>query len=353
MKLYHLIRQLVLESLGQYRNHPSVLMWSMANESQWGPIWDSIRTELNILDPTRPVSFHDQAYGGYNNNGSSSVQIANFHYPGPGGPEVARNFDRPLLFGEYCHLNCYNRTETTADPGVREDWGRGLESMFENMYNSRGNLGGAIWSGIDDIFYLPGGNAVGYGEWGPIDGWRRPKPEYWHLKKSYSPVRIGIKYLPVPAPGQPVRLAVENRNLFSNLNEMDIRWKLNNKAGAASVWAEPGQTGLMVIQPEREVGEGDTLKIEIWSPQKFLVDTYVIRFGIPSAKNSASFLGSQPASLFKEGKLLKVKSGDFIWVFDGETGKLMEAGQNTNRQSSLADAAANLRTVCYRLQTGY
>jgi hypothetical protein len=327
MKLYHLIRQQVLESLGQYRNHPSVLMWSMANESQWGPIWDSIRKELNLLDPTRPVSFHDQAYGGYNNNGSSSVQVANFHYPGPAGPEMARNFERPLLFGEYCHLNCYNRQETVTDPGVRDDWGRGLESMFENMYNSRGNLGGAIWSGIDDIFYLPGGKAVGYGEWGPIDGWRRPKPEYWHLKKTYSPVKIGVKTLPLPAPGKPVRVAVENRNLFSNLNELDIRWRINSQSGAASVWAEPGQTGVMVIYPDKPLNQGDLLEIQVWSPQKFLVDSYIVRLGQQTDRSTGKFLGAGLPSLKQEGGYITVTAGNFVWVFDSGKGRLIEAGQ--------------------------
>jgi hypothetical protein len=240
---------------------------------------------------------------------------------------MARNYNRPLLFGEYCHLNCYNRQEIAADPGVRDDWGRGLESMWENMYHSRGNLGGAIWSGIDDVFYLPEGRAVGYGEWGPIDGWRRPKPEYWHLKKTYSPVKIGVTSLNLPPAGQPLLIPVENRCLFTNLNEMEFLWKSGNEKGKSVVRADPGQTGLLKIQPSAGFSGGDELEISVYSPQDFLVDSYRITIGKPAEsagmpRNQAS----KPELLIQGDRIMVIQSG-CQWIFDAKTGNLIEAGR--------------------------
>ncbi|MFO7616767.1 MAG: glycoside hydrolase family 2 TIM barrel-domain containing protein [Bacteroidales bacterium] len=325
-KLYHLIRQQVLESVAHYRNHPSILIWSMANESAWGPIWDTILKEVNSIDPTRPVSFHDQSYGGYNNFGSKAVQIANFHYPGPAGPERARKNQRPMLFGEYCHLNCYNRQELSADPGIRDSWGRGLESMWENMFHSAGILGGAIWSGVDDVFYLNSGNAVGYGEWGPIDGWRRQKPEYWHLKKSYSPVRIFIPFLDVPRAGQPIRIPVENRHQFTNLSEMDFVWKLGAAKGRVTVEAEPGQTGLLVLNPQYPVHQDDELEIEVWSPQKYMVDKYRIGFN-PLADHPVRPTSRTKPELVIQGDRVMVSAAGFEYGLDARTGRILAWGQ--------------------------
>ena len=93
------------ETILFYRNHPGIILWSMANESGWSELWAEVHKTADLLDGTRPKTFHDQAYGQYNNYGSSSMPIANIHYPGPKGPGIAATFERPLLFGEYCHLN--------------------------------------------------------------------------------------------------------------------------------------------------------------------------------------------------------------------------------------------------------
>jgi len=330
LNLLPLISQEVFETIAQYRNHPSILIWSMANESAWGPIWERILAEVNRIDPSRPVSFHDQAYGGFNNGGSTACQIANIHYPGPQGPDVGRKFDRPLLFGEYAHLNCYNRREIAADPGVRDDWGRGLEPMVENMYNSSGCLGGAIWSGIDDAFFLPSGKLVGYGEWGPIDGWRRPKPEYWHMKKAYSPVKIFVNNLLLPAKGQPIMIPIQNRYLFTNLGEVAFRWKLGGQQGVTTVRAEPGETGVLEIFPSKPAENGDELEISIYGPQKYIVDQYKIKLGTSlSEKIQMPRVNGNP-ELVIQGNQVMLKCGKSELAISASNGKIVSLSFSNN-----------------------
>ncbi|MGE8377835.1 MAG: glycoside hydrolase family 2 protein, partial [Sphingobacterium sp.] len=99
------------------RQHPSVLFWSLGNESHWSPLWAEINHRVKTLDPTRPTSFHDQTWGGFN-NGGSKADIANYHYPGINGPSATDTMKRPTLFGEYAHLSTYNRRELLTDPGI-------------------------------------------------------------------------------------------------------------------------------------------------------------------------------------------------------------------------------------------
>ncbi len=323
--LYEYLQQVAGEVIAFYRNHPSVTIWSMANESAWGPNWERLLKFYQETDPARPVSFHDQAYGGYNNYGSKEVPIAVYHYPGPEGDRVADTFSRPLLFGEYCHINCYNRREIAADPGVRDDWGRGFKNMWDKVYISSGGLGGAIWAGIDDVFYMPDGKAVGYGEWGVIDGWRRKKPEYYHMKKTYAPVRIINKQVevPVPAPGEPLKLEVENRFDFTNLKECRIIWELGGKKGNVKIDLPPKSAGILRIKPGEENLNGKILYVSTFSPQGFLVDKTAItigqRTGIPEPFKRVE-AGS--ISLDSTANDYTIKGDHFSWQIERQTGRI-------------------------------
>jgi len=273
-KYYPYVLQANMETIHFYRNHPSILFWSMANESYWNKEFAQVLEYIKKADPTRPSTFHDQAYGGFNNQGSNS-SIANIHYPGPNGYKVAAKSERPMIYGEYCHLNVYNRSELVTDPGVRSDWALALSPTWDNMYKTKGVLGGSIWSGIDDIFQLPNGNAVGYGAWGPIDGWRRPKPEYWDMKKIYSPIRVHTSSL---SPSNELVLEVENRYTFTNFNELQICWRYGKEQGISFVNMEAGDSGKIQIKIANPQ-DANELYISFNDSRGFIADEYVIPVG--------------------------------------------------------------------------
>lgn len=273
-KYFPYMLQANMETIQFYRNHPSIIFWSAANESYWNYNTAKLMEYVKKADTTRPNAFHDQAYGGFNNQGSTA-SIANIHYPGPNGYKKAGDFDKPLIYGEYCHLNVYNRRELITDPGVRNDWAMALAPTWENMYYTKGILGGAIWSGVDDIFQMPNGDAVGYGPWGPIDVWRRPKPEYWHVKKIYSPIRVLTKELEAT---NTLELEIENRYTYLNLEKSKVVWKYGDETGIIFPDIEPGKKGNITIAIQKIV-PNQSLRIAFNDPRGFLADEYVIPVG--------------------------------------------------------------------------
>ena len=314
---YPYILQANMETIHFYRNHPSVLFWSMANESYWNKEFAQIQEYVAKADPTRPHTFHDQAYGGFNNQGSTAP-IANIHYPGPDGYKVAAQSERPMTYGEYCHLNVYNRSELVTDPGIRSDWALALAPTWENMYHTKGVLGGSIWSGIDDIFQMPDGNAVGYGPWGPIDGWRRPKPEYWDMKKIYSPVRVHTREL---APGRKLTVMLENRYTYLNMNEVKIAYRYGDEKGIVSAAIPPagkGEISIAIEHPEK----ANELYLSFTDPRGFVVDEYLIPVG-KQVQNELPDWAELPTKLKTSGDRFIITGKKFVCEISRTNGQIL------------------------------
>lgn len=321
-KYYPYVLQANMETIHFYRNHPSVIFWSEANESYWNKEFAQIHEYVKRADPTRPSTFHDQAYGGFNNQGSTT-SIANIHYPGPNGYKTAAESKRPMVYGEYCHLNVYNRSELVTDPGIRSDWALALAPTWENMYKTKGVLGGSIWSGIDDIFQLPDGSAVGYGPWGPIDGWRRPKPEYWDMKKIYSPIRVHTTSL---SPANELVLEVENRYTFTNFNELEINWRYGKESGTSFANLAPGKEGQLTInitKPE----DANELYLSFKDRRGFIADEYTIPVGKQS-QNELSALASIPTKLDSKKDKFIITGKDFICEVSRINGQIITLKKN-------------------------
>jgi beta-galactosidase len=316
------------EMIERDRSHPSVIMWSLANESYWGRNFQKQLEYARQEDPTRPTIF---SYPITIPNGHPGVDIWSLHYASwnanPADRQdnfsvgMAWNHSLPVLHDEYAHLPCYDHPELRRDPGVHDFWGESVKRFWESIYTTPGALGGALWAGIDEISITPQGYR-GW-EWGIYDGWRRHKPEYWLTQKAYSPIRVDEQPLPNPGAGRSLALSVRNWFSHTNLNEIKVRWQVGTQAGSLpGPDAAPGQTGILTI-PARQWADGDVLNLQFYRLGDILVDEYNLPVGAVDHQPATPH-GPAP-EIHEDAGTLTLARPAFSLVFSKKTG-LIEKG---------------------------
>ncbi|WP_369800087.1 glycoside hydrolase family 2 protein [Agromyces sp. Leaf222] len=199
------------EMIERDRNHPSVLIWSIGNESTWG---ENFRRSFELAvesDPSRPVIM---SFAG------GPEHVISSHYPAYG--EDLGSTGRPVLHDEVVHLPVYQSGDLRRDPGIHADWAASLNDFMVRLYAADGGLGIAIWSGIDEQFALPGGT-VGFGPWGILDIWRRRKPEWWAVRSAFSPVQFAFGS--IREDGSDLEIPVVNHHSRTGLADFDLVWR--------------------------------------------------------------------------------------------------------------------------------
>lgn len=322
-----------IDNVMSYKKHPSVIFWSLGNESRWSDLWVEVNKVVKGLDKTRPTSFHDQTWGGFNNAGSKA-DIANYHYPGITGPAATDTMSRPTLFGEYAHLSTYNRRELLTDPGVREAFNAGMVTFFDSIYVHKGNLGGAIWSGIDDTFHLPDGRIVGYGPWGPVDGWRREKPEFYGMKKAYSPVKI---FNPRPT-DKGIALTVANRYDFRSLADVIFNVKVDGQSIPVKSAVAARSEGVLIIPGVKNYRR---LEISAFDSRGFEIDREIFEERVATVYPTAL----KALTLTQDSAFIYVQQGDVHYTISKTYGLMTSVRKNgaqvLTKGPSVAVIAAN------------
>lgn len=245
------------------KNHPSIVMWSMGNESGYGPNFAAISGWLHDFDPTRPVHYEGaQGANGMPDPPTVDV-ISRFYtrvkqeYLNPGVPdgvdteraenarwerllEIAERTtdDRPVLTSEYAHAM------GNAMGNLQEYW--------DEIYSNPRMLGGFIWDWADQGIYkqLPDGRTmVAYGgDFGDVPNLkafcfngvvmsnRETTPKYWEVKQVYAPVALKLKN---------GILTLLNRNHHTNLDVYRCFWSLT----ANGKVLKRGEVALPIVLP--------------------------------------------------------------------------------------------------------
>ncbi len=318
-----------LKMLERDRTHPSVLFWSVANESVWDSGDKDVFTEATVAvaeeDPSRPLTF---MWYPQDPEKRDLIPIEAQHYPGMNG--ITQDRSKVTIFSEYAHLPAYAPDEMITDPSVEDSWGPVIKMLWNAVYQSESGLGAAIWCGIDDTMYAPLQNGTnerfGVAKWGIIDGWRRPKPEFWHTLKAYSPTWIADDNLELDPTAQTFELEIENRYNFSNLNELTIEWEVAGQSGTVTADVPARQKGTLSIPSPGGVGVDDVLRLSFLHDDGRLVDQYAIPM---AGSDSGSGASSQNVTwtLEQNNDQVVATGGDMVWKIDKSTGKIIEASK--------------------------
>ena len=205
------------------RNHPSVILWSLGNESGYGSNHDALAGWIRDADPTRPLHYEDAVrIEGWVDGGRSATDVVCPMYPeidaiAGYGRDAAG--DRPLIMCEYSHA-MGNSNGSLAD-------------YWDVILTEPGLQGGFIWEWKDHGLrkHLDDGSTMlAYGgQFGdtPSDG-NFVADGLMSAELVPHPVMREVAWVhrPVAVTARDCGLDVENRQSFRKLDWLAAHWEL-------------------------------------------------------------------------------------------------------------------------------
>ena len=324
------------------RNHPSVIIWSLGNESGDGPNVAAVYDWFNKFDPSRP--FHYEGTKVRKDGDSLNADLMSRMYPSASMSLdlIKYRTDLPYMLCEYTHAM------GNTNGNLKEYW--------EAIYCSDAFFGAFVWDWMDqglqqpipEIYREPNGpeHFYAYGGWweneiefynssnfcmnGLIASDRAPHPGLASIKYHYSPVAV------IEQDPRMGKFALINRYPFNSLKYMldakyeivvdgDIKFSQSLQFPDVSSYDTVSFKINYPITPSGETFINfyfNTAQDAFFAPKGF--EVHKTQFKL-SQGNSYSASVSQDSTLLKVVSLRKVKNiggKDFNTYFDKTTGYL-------------------------------
>jgi beta-galactosidase len=235
-----------MRMLERDKNHASVLMWSLGNETGYGPNHDALAGYMRGADPTRPLHY-EGATGGLQGGERASDIIC------PMYPTIERIVEwakrktkdpRPLIMCEYAH----SMGNSTGN----------LKEYWDAIEGNLGLQGGYIWDWVDQGLRKKDEKGVEYwaygGDFGDeindknfnINGLispdRIPHPAMYEYKKILQTVGIAAKNLNTGS------FEITNKNYFVDIKDFTGTWELT----VDGVVVQEGKLPALSIPPQKQ-----------------------------------------------------------------------------------------------------
>ena len=237
------------------KNHPCVILWSLGNESGYGPNHDAAAGYVRAADPSRPLHYEGAIApwdGSSWAEGHRATDVVCPMYPAIEDIVTwAKTNDdwRPMILCEYSHAM------GNSNGSLADYW-----AAFETY---PGLQGGFIWEWLDHGIRQTDADGRSYWAYGgdfgdePNDAnfitdgivWpnRTPHPALFEFKHLVQPVRVE------PVDLEAGRVRIVNKHDFINLNWLRGEWELTVD-GHRAQWGE---------LPRLDVPAGDALEVTL------------------------------------------------------------------------------------------
>ena len=204
-----------------YKNHPSIIFWSVGNEAGYGPNFEKAYDLVKAYDPSRPCQYEQAGQ-----NGKTDI-FCPLYYDYVGCDKYSQGDNpRPLIQCEYAHAM------GNSMGGFKEYW-----DMVRKYPKYQG---GFIWDFVDQglrvknkqgkTIYAYGGDFGRYPTSdhnfncnGIINPDRKPNPHANEVRYYYQNIWATAKDLKAG------EVEVYNENFFKSLDDVELQWTLESE----------------------------------------------------------------------------------------------------------------------------